>query len=127
MNITEQNKLIAEFLIGDQPVSFISYDGSYDLYSVTELNPLFEDVESDATNAKHHFLPYEMRFHVSWDWFMLVAKKVYDIISPIMDGTNGDHEDAIGDMSIAILDTDIDEANKYAVKAIKWYNETKTT
>jgi len=64
-------------------------------------------------------------FDSSWDWLMPVYLKVCEDISPIMDGTNGAHDSSIGDMGIAILDGDKEEAIKYGAVAIKWYNENK--
>ena len=58
----------------------------------------------------------------SWDLLIPLYERIQLLISPAMDGTNGSHENAIGDMGIAILDCDKEEMVKQALIAITWYN-----
>ena len=62
--------------------------------------------------------PDEMKFTSSWDWLMPVIKKCYEIE---IDDTSNLH----GDISCALLDTDIEETHKAVIEFIKWYNKQK--
>lgn len=66
-----------------------------------------------------------LKYFSSWDQILPLYDEVQNVIGPISDGTNGDHENCIGNMSIAILELDKDEAIKQALIAIKWHNQNK--
>jgi hypothetical protein len=119
----ENNKLIAEFLIGNQPVSFIGDDGAYDLFGVTELNDIFSDIPSDCPDAKHFFLPSEMEFHSSWDWLMPVVKKLSDTEEEDGESFSMDAIMAEQSLMLGLSTGDINIAFDGVIKSIECYNK----
>jgi hypothetical protein len=63
-----------------------------------------------------------MPYHKSWDLLMPVITKVHNDISYLLDGTE---ENFIGDLSIAIIDTDIIRAWATVAESIRWYMKHK--
>tara|TARA_R110000803_G_scaffold19562_5_gene51109 strand:- start:301 stop:1173 length:873 start_codon:yes stop_codon:yes gene_type:complete len=113
--VTERkNKLIAEFLIGNQPVSF-KVDDSYDLFGVTELGDVFCDTNEDD---QHYFSPKEMKFHSSWDWLMPVIRKCKE------EQIFGSQK-LIDYIDFSLLSTQEEHAFNSVVKFIQFYNENK--
>ncbi len=109
MNTTENNKLIAEFMGAELD------DYEYDLYSVPELNPIFDDVQSGDPTAKHYYEPSKMKYHTSWDWLMPVINKIINT-----DTLAQRRQNVYGSIT-----PDISKSYKAVVEFIKWYNQIK--
>ncbi len=115
---TTENKLIAEFM-------------GYKLVKCNDgqawESPHEKDID-DIFNL-HGRLWRENEFYykweTSWDWLMPVYFQIQNTIAPLMDGTNGEHENSCADMGLAILDDNKEEAIKQAIIAINWYNKQK--
>ena len=111
MTTQEKNKLIAEFM------GLSCFQNAYDMYSSSEFNHLFEDIESDDADAKHYYYVSEFKFHSSWDWLMTVVRQIYDI------GLSGG---ILYEMREALACADIDASYDAIVKFIEWYNKRKS-
>ena len=117
----ENNKLIAEFLIGTWNLDNLNMqcNTEYDLFSVTELGDVFADIEGDDPNAKHFFTPDEMEFHTSWEWLMPVASKCYDI------NLGKKRKSLINPLYDALGEIDKESVYKEVVNIINFYNQNK--
>ena len=112
----ENNKLIAEFLIGTWNLDNLNMqcNTEYDLFSVTELGDVFADIEGDDPNAKHFFTPDEMEFHTSWSW-----------LKPVVDKIEIKHQGVPQQLLHLSLFSTLDEVYNAVVEYITFYNETK--
>lgn len=132
MDYTKDNEIIINFIGAD-----VTCDGEYDLFGCTELNPLFEDVESDDPDAKHFYHPSEMLFHKSWDWLIIVVEYIesLDYLGGIVDIKQGMckiSSRALGDKSIYAnvsyyhtlgVGGKFKAVFEAILQYIKWYNE----
>jgi hypothetical protein len=120
------NKLISEFLTDGNPT--LKSGDEYDLWSVSEMNDVFKDSESDDSDTKHFFHPAEMKFGSSWDWLMPVVNKCTQI------GFRDEDDEEISskwdelfcDNPGQFVGVHIDEVYRSVVQFITWYNSLKT-
>jgi hypothetical protein len=113
MNTTENNKLIAEFMVLKEP---------YELpqHGIIRPNGYF----------KTEFLAEELKYHKSWDWLIPVVQKIdemgYNVhisrisckITPILEDDNVITSFVCGD-----VDKKIELVYDTVVEFIKWYNK----
>jgi len=93
----KDNKLIAEFM------GYV-YDDDRFFMEDSEGVRLYEN------------LPHELQYHTSWDWLMPVVEKCYH---------NGADENEVGDITHALLDSDIDHTHRAVVEFIKKHNDER--
>ncbi len=111
MNITENNKLIAEFLTKNT-----------DYWQVEDSQqPEEEQLYFQPHDAEFQLMhPSEMLFSTSWNWLMPVIQKCLEgeaEQSPEISNT------VIKSIYNALCNTEITEVYQSVVAFIKWYNE----
>jgi len=102
----EGNKVIAEFM------------GA----KVESNNHTGRDVTfPEITHGLRTHKSFQLQYHTSWDWLMLVVQKCYSLCNDLQ------HPDQEEELSVALLSCDISEVHEAVVKFITWYNSQPKT
>ena len=125
-NITENNKLIAEFL-----------DWEFDDLSETFETPFLKLVDPNAFGDEQYsckLQDFELEFHSDWNWLMRVVEKIESFVFNennsfnvtigatnycVIQDSNGEFYDGVEDSG----ETKLLTVYNACVKFIKWYNE----
>jgi hypothetical protein len=118
MNTTDNNKLIAEFM-GAKPNR-----GEFDLFGTSSMGDVFKDVDGNDEDAKHFFLPEEMKFHENWNWLMPCISKLSPILLENIEDANT--ERLIHGIEDDLLKGDINAVYNQVIEAIETLKTTTT-
>jgi hypothetical protein len=93
--------------------------------SVVEGNKLI--AEFDGKSKVH---PNDLKYHSSFDWLLLVVKKIRDYLNNMPNRPSKNHcckGDLIEvDIQCSLWEIDIEKTWQHTVEFIKWYNNNQT-
>lgn len=116
-NITESNKIIAEFL------KWKKYeDGTFESPS----RFFWEDIHAlmSWNSVRHDWKPSDMIFDTDWNWLMEVVEKIESLENNLNNETKEEFRQFQKVLSLPIY-SKIEAVYTACVEFIKWYNEQK--
>lgn len=117
-NIKENNKIIAEFL--GWKIKNVGKGDFYDLDNLMKSNILNYEVYYIELENQGCIFEIDLCFHNDWNWLILILQRINECVE---DFDLPDDSNLIGDISIALLNLDIEELYLSVVEFINYYNK----